>query len=81
MIAISLPSGLFSSQPNAIANVSQQPEIAQTTQISDHQMDETGPVNDAVLNNAKELFFLETKHNVESAFQLHHHRLTLIFFS
>lgn len=37
LIAISLPSGLFSSQPNAIANVSQQPEIAQTTQISDHQ--------------------------------------------
>ncbi|MUJ24070.1 cellulose biosynthesis protein BcsG [Aliivibrio fischeri] len=57
LVAISLPSGLFSSQPNAVANVSPQPEIAQTTQISDNQVDETGPVNDAILNNAKDLFF------------------------
>ncbi|PQJ84905.1 cellulose biosynthesis protein BcsG [Aliivibrio sifiae] len=53
---ISLPQGVFNSQPKETV-IAQQPIIAQTTAPSQQSVDESGPVNDAVLNQAKELFF------------------------
>lgn len=56
LIYISLPQSIFNSQAKETV-IAQQPIITQTTTPSKQSIDESGPVNDAVLNQAKELFF------------------------
>ncbi|MDD9195106.1 cellulose biosynthesis protein BcsG [Aliivibrio sp. S3MY1] len=56
LIYISLPQSIFNSQAKETV-IAQQPTITQTTTPSQQSIDESGPVNDAVLNQAKELFF------------------------
>ncbi|RYU48008.1 cellulose biosynthesis protein BcsG [Aliivibrio finisterrensis] len=56
LVYISLPQSIFNSQAKETV-IAQQPTITQTTTPSQQSIDESGPVNDAVLNQAKELFF------------------------
>lgn len=56
LVYISLPQSIFNSQPKE-AVIAQQPIIAQTIMPSLQSIDESGPVNDAALNQVKVLFF------------------------
>ncbi len=56
LVYISLPQEVFNSQPEGSV-IAQQPIITQTTAPSASSVDESGPVNDAVLNQARDLFF------------------------
>ncbi len=56
LVYISLPQEVFNSQSEGSV-IAQQPIITQTTAPSASSVDESGPVNDAVLNQARDLFF------------------------